>query len=70
MTLPKIANSRGWTDLHDRFLLLATDLFGFGSWDEIVALARVHPLFVFDWWLRARDEAEVQGRVEKLIRGI
>ncbi|KAH0573425.1 putative DNA-dependent ATPase [Spironucleus salmonicida] len=71
MKIPSIQQQkRVFTTLHDRFLLIATDIFGFGCWEEIVALIRVHPMFIFDWWFKARDEGEISSRVDKLIKAI
>ena len=71
MRIPQFQEQRKtYSTLEDRYLLVLTDAFGYGRWNEIVTYIRVNPVFVFDWWFKSRDEEEIASRVDRLVHEI
>mmetsp|Transcript_1601 Transcript_1601/g.1420 ORF Transcript_1601/g.1420 Transcript_1601/m.1420 type:complete len:100 (+) Transcript_1601:2674-2973(+) len=48
---------------HDKFLLYACYLEGYGNWDRVRALIKKEPLFKFDHFIKSRTESELHKRV-------
>lgn len=71
MKIPSFQQARKcYSTFQDRFLLFATDCFGYGKWGEVLTLVRVSPVFCLDWWFKSRTEEEIQRRVDRLIKAI
>lgn len=71
MIVPSMTTAkRYFTNFEDRFLLLETDICGYGCWDEVLANIRASPLFTFDWWFKTRTPEEIGKRVDKLQKCI
>jgi len=54
--------------LHDRILLFYTFQQGFGNWEEIRKSFRDDEMFLFDHFVKSRQESEIVKRIKKLIK--
>eukprot|EP00768_Dysnectes_brevis_P001896 gnl/Dysnectes_brevis/1550_a1758_1417.p1 GENE.gnl/Dysnectes_brevis/1550_a1758_1417~~gnl/Dysnectes_brevis/1550_a1758_1417.p1 ORF type:complete len:748 (-),score=272.48 gnl/Dysnectes_brevis/1550_a1758_1417:765-2978(-) len=71
MALPTVTrNKNSFNEVEDRFLLAQTVKEGYGEWAQVLAAARLSPLFTFDWWFKSRTPGEINRRVEALVRGL
>mmetsp|Transcript_2589 Transcript_2589/g.5909 ORF Transcript_2589/g.5909 Transcript_2589/m.5909 type:complete len:921 (-) Transcript_2589:134-2896(-) len=59
---------RGFDPQEDRFLLLKTNEFGFGNWDDVKDAVRTEDEFAFDYFLKTRTSNEIGRRVTQLVR--
>jgi len=57
-----------YNEEEDRFLVCMTHQLGYGAWDDLREEVRRCWLFRFDWFIKTRTTAELQRRVDVLIR--
>ncbi len=67
---PPGANRGQFTDREDRWLVYHTAALGYGAWDELQRQARRDPETCLDWYLKSRTTAELQRRVDAVLRWI
>ncbi|MCQ2819193.1 MAG: SNF2-related protein, partial [archaeon] len=52
----------------DQFLIYATSKFGYGNWDNIIKEIRLSHDLMFNYYLKSRNKAEIQKRVDYLVK--
>ena len=57
-----------FTNEEDQFLICMTNQVGYGNWDQLKKEIRKSWQFRFDWFFKSRTPAELQRRVDSLIR--
>eukprot|EP00940_MAST-03C_sp_MAST-3C-sp2_P002813 g2813.t1 len=57
-----------YTEEEDRWLLCTVNEIGYGKWSEVRLRIRVAWQFRFDWWIKSRNNAEIQRRIDSLVR--
>lgn len=62
------AQRRSFSELNDRFLVCWVSIFGFYEFKQCLHFINVCPLFSNDFWFRGRDAAELEERVERLLK--
>jgi len=53
---------------HDKFLIYACFLEGYGNWDKIRMLIKREPIFRFDHFFKSRSESELHKRIQSLLK--
>eukprot|EP00462_Mataza_sp_D1_P009603 CAMPEP_0175170234 /NCGR_PEP_ID=MMETSP0087-20121206/30095_1 /TAXON_ID=136419 /ORGANISM="Unknown Unknown, Strain D1" /LENGTH=1207 /DNA_ID=CAMNT_0016460833 /DNA_START=1 /DNA_END=3624 /DNA_ORIENTATION=- len=59
---------RGFSGDEDRYLVWQTNQLGYGEWDELAKRARDDEELTFDYYLKSRTPAELNRRVDTIIR--
>lgn len=63
-----VHKGRGYTSKEDKFLLYESNMVGYGAWDKLSESCLHHPDFTFDYFLKTRNVAELNRRVDALLR--
>lgn len=54
----------------DQYLIYITSKFGYGNWDKIMKEVRLSQDLMFNYYLKSRNKAEIQKRVDYLVKNI
>jgi predicted negative regulator of RcsB-dependent stress response len=55
---------------HDKFLIWACAVFGYGAWKEIKAEIKKETSFEFDHYIKSRTEGDLNKRMNSLLKVI
>lgn len=53
---------------HDKFLVYASYLQGYGNFDKVKHMVKVEPFFRFDAFIKSRTESELHKRMQSLLK--
>lgn len=59
---------KGFTKENDRYLICQVGQLGYGEWDRLHCQIRREPRFLFDYFLKSRSPAELNRRLDILVR--